>query len=135
MREFPFPEDLGPFVSENLIWNRMALRYRSRYVNEVIAVKEYQPDGLTASWQSRNIRSSRASLVYYGEYLAGGWSLPPRLTLQTYANYVRHALHERMGPARQLADVPSRGWWSLAAPIGLVLYLRDRRELRRQPLA
>ena len=135
LREFPFPEHLGRFVPEGIVWNRMARKYRSRYVNEVIAVKEYQPDGLTASWQIRNIRSSRASLVYYGEYLAGGWSLPPRLTLQTYANYVRHALHERMGPARQLADVPSRGWWSLAAPIGLVLYLRDRRELRRQPLA
>ncbi len=135
MREFPFPEDLGRFVSEGIVWNRMARKYRSRYTNEVIAVKEYQPDGLTASGRIRNIRASRASLVYYSEYLAGGWSLPPRVALQTYANYVRHALHERVGPARQLAGVPSRAWWSVAAPIGLALYLRDRRELRRQPLA
>ncbi len=48
MREFPFPEFQGEkFISEAVVWNRMAQKYRARYVNEKMVVCEYLPDGLT----------------------------------------------------------------------------------------
>jgi len=131
MREFPFPEDLGRFVAESLIWNRMARRYRTRYVNEVLAHKEYRPDGLTAGGRRHQVESSAAALLFQKELLSGHWPLPPRVKLRLYANYVRHSLHERIGPGRQRADAPSKLWWTLTAPIGLALYARDRRESGR----
>ena len=131
MREFPFPEDLGRFVAESLIWNRMARRYRTRYVNEVFAHKEYRPDGLTAGGRRHQVESSAAALLFQKELLSGHWPLPPRVKLRLYANYVRHSLHERIGPVRQRAGAPSKLWWALTAPIGLALYARDRWEITR----
>lgn len=50
MREFPFPEFEGEnFCTEGVVWNRMAQKYKARYVNEDFYICEYQPDGLTAN--------------------------------------------------------------------------------------
>lgn len=50
MREYPFPEFEGEnFCTEAVVWNRMAQKYKARYVNEDFYICEYQPDGLTAN--------------------------------------------------------------------------------------
>ena len=61
LREFPFPTDLGKFVTESLVWNRIASRYRTRYVNQPLILKEYQADGLTLHSVRNRVRSPRAA--------------------------------------------------------------------------
>lgn len=49
-KEFPFPEFPGEkFVAEGLIWNRIAVKYKIRFVNEALRIYEYSPNGLSAS--------------------------------------------------------------------------------------
>ena len=48
LREFPFPEFPGErFLSEDVVWIPLAMKYRSVFINKAIYLFEYLPDGLT----------------------------------------------------------------------------------------
>jgi glycosyltransferase involved in cell wall biosynthesis len=127
VRALPFPvfpgEKRVPF---SLLLTRLSSRHRVRFFNHVVAVKEYQADGLTAKVDRLRMQSPQGSKLRYLEVgrLAAG--MPARYRLRTWANYVRYALHAGTGVAGQLREVGSVGDWLRAAPVGLALYLRDR---------
>jgi hypothetical protein len=130
-REFPFPEGLGEFVAEALAWNRRSLRYATRYVNEVLAYKDYRPGGVSARINLVRARSARAARLYYQEFVSLGRPLPLDIALRNYANYVRYSLHEGVVLAEQPAGLPSRRFWLASLPLGMGLYLRDKIALQR----
>jgi hypothetical protein len=70
LRSYPFPENLGPFVPESIVWNRIAMQYRGRYINEVLGYKEYLPSGLSARTLRDTVKASRAYAVYLQQVLA-----------------------------------------------------------------
>ncbi|MBF6593608.1 MAG: glycosyltransferase family 2 protein [Thermaceae bacterium] len=127
LREFPFPEDLGKFVTENLVWYRIARRYSTRFVNEVWAYKEYQPGGLTANFLKIRLNSSPATLAYYSEAVAlsleKGYPLGP--VLRNSINYVRFALHAKKPFSEQMQQFTARAFWWLGLLPGAALYLND----------
>lgn len=70
MKEFPFPEFEGEkFCTEALVWNRMAQKYKARYVNKDVYVCEYLPDGLSAAAASGTVHknSPQGSALYFLE--------------------------------------------------------------------
>lgn len=68
-KEFPFPElPEEKFCPEGLIWNRIALRYKARYVNIPFMICEYRPDGLSAGVRNCREQSPQMFLLYYSEY-------------------------------------------------------------------
>lgn len=70
MRAFPFPETPGEnFCPEGLIWNRMATKYKARYINQPYLTCEYLPGGLSDNIKRLRQNSPRAFMNYYGEYL------------------------------------------------------------------
>jgi hypothetical protein len=123
MRQFPFPAD--HFVPESLVWNRMAMKYRQRYVNQVLLIKQYQKGGLSDRMAVNRASAPRAAAQVYQELLATGRPMPLDLKLRQYANFARFSLHARAPISEQLASVPSGGLWLLCFPIGLALFLRD----------
>ncbi len=127
LREFPFPFEEGRgFVSEALVWNRMALRYVERHVNEVFRIVEYQSDGLTSRARELMIESAAASRQFFLEELLLPHDLSRRQRSRSLANYVRFSFHARVGLPGQSRSVPSRAGWAALLPLGLGLYLRDR---------
>jgi glycosyltransferase involved in cell wall biosynthesis len=95
LREFPFPVFPGErFVTEGLVWNRIARHYMMRFVNEALLVVEYRADGLSASSLPIRIASPKATLLYYDEFL----SLPSihwSQRIRAAANIWRFALHSQ----------------------------------------
>ncbi|MEA3312456.1 MAG: glycosyltransferase family 2 protein [candidate division WOR-3 bacterium] len=134
MREFPFPEDLGKYVTPGLVWNRRALRYASRYVNEIFAYTEYQPGGLSDKIVVNRAKAPDAARLYYKEFISMGRPLPIDIALRNYANYVRYSLHAGIALRKQILDAPSELLWSISFLLGASLYLRDRITLRRKGL-
>lgn len=58
LKEFPFPEFEGEkFLGEDLIWIRMAAKYKLRFFNKVIYISDYLEDGLTNNRRKNNIQS------------------------------------------------------------------------------
>jgi glycosyltransferase involved in cell wall biosynthesis len=129
LKTFPFPEDIGRFVPESLIWNRMAQKYRTRFINEVWELKEYRPDGLTANLDKLRVNSPRAAWMCCQELLASGRRLPLSLELRNCANFVRFWLHDRAYDKRHFAGI-GRLILPIAAVLGAALYCRDRYRLQ-----
>lgn len=58
LEEFPFPEYPGEkFLGEDLVWVRMARKYKMVHVNKAIYVGNYMDDGLTHNRRKHNIAS------------------------------------------------------------------------------
>lgn len=132
LRQYPFPEDLGTFVPEALVWNRIALRYKMRCVNEIWGQVEYLPDGLSARSVELRARSPAAARLYYKEFTEiPDMGISTLRRIREYANYTRFSLHASIPVADQLRQVRSKVLWLLGAPIGVGAFVRDKMLLAR----
>lgn len=129
---YPFPEDLGWHVKPALVWNRIAARWSTRFVNEVWAYKEYLPGGLTMRMGRLQLSFPAAQLVYWREFAGMPGRMRLRERVRAHANHVRFALHCRHAPRRQLDESPNRALTVLVWPLGLLLYARDRWRLAKE---
>lgn len=129
-RDFPYPEDLGSFVTITMVWNRVAGRYRTRCANEVLKVVEYQPEGLSARTMRIRAESPRAACAFYRELVASGRTMQLREKTRTYANFLRYALHGGDRPRSVLTRLPLSPAWIVGVPAGIYLYIRDRWRFR-----
>jgi len=128
LREFPFPfEDIRGYVTESIVWNRMALKYRERHVNEVVKIVEYQEGGISSRALELLIGAAPATRQFHLEEASLQRPVPLGRRLRSYANYVRFSLHARTGLVEQATAAPSKAKWLALAPLGFGLYLRDRR--------
>ena len=130
LRQFPYPEDVGKYISESVVWNRIAKTYQTRFVNEVLTVKEFQPGGITLDGRLLQARNSKASLFTCQEMLAIADRLPLKVKVKTYANYARHSLHQDISFPQQVADVPSKALFLCCYPLGVYLKFQDSRLAR-----
>lgn len=70
LKEFPFPVFSGEkFITESLVWFRIASKYQLLYFNEFIYHCEYQADGLTDNYRKLMETNPKGSLLYFGELL------------------------------------------------------------------
>ncbi|MBR1594876.1 MAG: glycosyltransferase family 2 protein [Alloprevotella sp.] len=126
MREFPFPEFEGEkFVQEAVVWNRIARRYKCRYINEVLQIQEYLPGGLTRTADELMRRNPCGALLYYRESFTYGNTLPYRYwALGEYWRYYKHCPRRTEEPFRPTR--PLRLLRPLAWTYGIVRALRRR---------
>jgi glycosyltransferase involved in cell wall biosynthesis len=130
LREYPFPfEEVRGYVTEALVWNRMALRYTERHVNDVVLLKEYREGGISDRALELLVAAAPATRQFFLEEARLPHAMPLRSRARSHANYVRYSLHAGVGVRRQLAEAPSRAAWIVAFPVGTFLFLRDRRRL------
>ena len=58
LKEYPFPEFQGEkFLGEDIVWVKMAQKYKMRFFNKVIYISDYLEDGLTNNRRKHNIKS------------------------------------------------------------------------------
>jgi glycosyltransferase involved in cell wall biosynthesis len=133
--EFPFPEDLGRYVKPSMVWNRIAQKYKRRFVNEVFIYKDYQPDGTSAHKRSikRRVALSDPLRMAHKEYAELPSDMVPLLErLQSYANFARYSFHAGVGMSQQIKEVNRSFLYLSALPIGWLAYLWDRKQLDRE---
>jgi hypothetical protein len=131
LREFLFPEIPGErFISEGLVWNRIARRYKTRYVNEIVRVYYDSPDGLMAATVRIRARNPIGARLYYREFL----DLPVswRWIARNLVNYVRFSLHAGLGWMRIVSESGRRGMATALFPLGYLAFRRDLTLLARQ---
>lgn len=126
LRRFPFPEDLGRFVTEGIVWNRISSHFKTRYINETWAVVEYRKDGLSANSMLARVKSPDAASTYYRDFLCNKTDLPFSFRFRNSANLWRFSLHARRWS--KLVGVPI-AYLVLSLPLGLALYVRDKVKL------
>jgi glycosyltransferase involved in cell wall biosynthesis len=130
LRRFPFPfEEIHGYVTESLVWNRMALEYRERHVNEVVVVKDYLAEGISDRALALAVQAAPATRQFFLEEARLPHRLTRRRRLRSHVNSVRYSFHARVGLRQQAREAPSRVAWLAVLPLGLALFVRDRRRL------
>lgn len=132
LREYRYPVFAGEkHVRPSLVWERMSLRYRVRYVNVPVQRIQYQAGGLSSDRFGLRLRNPNGYSLYFREaaeiFHRDG---PMRLRRHLMANHVRYALHAGIGPIRQWQCVTARGLWLSAFPAGWLKRQSDRIRLR-----
>lgn len=58
LREFPFPQFKNEkFLGEDVVWIKLAFKYKMVFLNQAIYISEYLSDGLTKNRRMNNIKS------------------------------------------------------------------------------
>lgn len=126
LREFPFPEFAGErFCPEQLVWFRMARRYRLRYINKPIYIADYQPDGITAGITRARMRNPSASMLTYAELTE--CPVPFLVKVKAAINFWRF-WHCRTATS-VVPRVALR--WHWLRPLGWMMHVRDGNVLRK----
>lgn len=67
LKEFPFPEFPAElFLTEDVVWDRIARKYRIRFFNRNIYICEYLPDGISRNLSYHHRNSPQGTMLYYG---------------------------------------------------------------------
>lgn len=128
LRAYRFPVFAGEkFLSEALVWNRLALKYQTRFINEGLVVADYQPDGLSGRSVKVRIDSPIGAATYYKEFL----SLPVSFfwKLRNLINYVRFSRHGRINVRKQIINLKPfylKLFFPFFLPLGWYLFYSDR---------
>jgi glycosyltransferase involved in cell wall biosynthesis len=126
LKEFPFPNDENTFITEGLIWNRIANQYKTRFINVIIGFKEYLQIGLTNRTLRSKLKTAKYSCLYTREILVTKNNIPAKLWLRLQLNYIRYALHSGIPIRQQFREAPSRLYFIIFFIPGLLLYTRDQ---------
>lgn len=121
LKEYPFPEFDGEmFISEGIVWSRIAQKYNLRYFYEGIYICDYLEDGLTKSIRKHFCNSPKGTMLVYNEIMKQKRRLKTKII--SAINYWRYTIRYRGGRKDEFAPV----WWSyIFYPIGLFYYYRD----------
>jgi glycosyltransferase involved in cell wall biosynthesis len=134
LKQFPFPTPNGmTFVPESIVWDKIGIRYRTRYVNERLRIYWLRRDldaGRPRSLTS--LRKHAAGLTMWHAFILNNHlrlfrNAPMRFVVSA-VDYSRFSALAGRGPLRQLRGLrswPARVIWALAAPIGYSLFVRD----------
>lgn len=132
VRQYRYPEDVpGNFIPESYIWSQVALRYKTRHINEYILVNWTDAPSLTRSKSNPSVNAAGHRLMFKGVLNMEThffWVAPARI-LRAAVQYSRFCFLMGIGPLRQVMDLETgagRLLWLFGLPLALLLYLRDR---------
>lgn len=138
LRRFPYPKADGNYVPEALIYMMIDNRYRSIFVNEPIRVywsAAPRNDQMSVVW--RPTIAARGHALWHGYVLSAQlrwFRFDPIWFFKSMVHYPRFSFHAGDGIVTQFRGVHGvvgKAMWLVGAPVGAMVYLRDRRSSRR----
>ena len=131
LREYPFPDPGRTYVPEGIVWGKIARRYATRFVNDILRIYYVgAPSLMFGQRPARNAPGGRLQhlslLNEHIDYLR----VAPADFFVSAAHYARFSFHVGVPMHRQLQDLHTpqgRLLWSFALPAGWLLYRRDVR--------
>jgi len=133
LRKFPFPSNLGRFVTEGLVWNRIGQKYRMKYVNKIWCYIEYQKEGLTSKSIKLRVKNLDSTILYYKEFIElKNKRIKFKYKLRNAINYVRFSIHKRefFKSLINLNNIRLKLLCLVVFPIAFLFYLYDRIAVR-----
>ena len=128
LKKNPFPEIPGEkFISEGIVWNRIAQSYRARFINKRLKIKEYMSDGLSASSVKIRANNPIGSRLYYREL--SELAMPLGQKAKALINYIRFSFHGRIPLMRIIKESAAPSATALLLIPGYFFYRADRKAI------
>jgi len=126
LKQFPFPKiENEIFISESIVWNKIAEKYKLRYFNENIYFCEYLQYGLSAQSVKLRKNNSQGATLLYSEMLK--YNIPYIQKIKAAINFWRFAPYaKKLSFSAKLKKI---GFFmsAIALPVGWLMYLNDKR--------
>jgi len=112
LKQYPFPK-LGneKFLAEGFLWSRIARKYDTVFVNEILYYCAYLEDGLSKSGRKLRIQNPYAGMYHAYEYLDSCYNFKVRaknmLLFLTYARFANYKGKEKRGFLKAVFMIPS----------------------------
>ena len=141
LAQFPFPPELRrTCLPESVVWNAIARRYKTKFVNEVLRVYWIEGDSLIHGQPvSKNAQGAveKHRRILNTEL---DWFKWARLEfLRSAVHYTRFSAHFKISAKRQFTNLErpfAKLLWLVMFPVGYCTYMYDRkRECSRNTLA
>lgn len=134
-KQYLFPEISGEnFITESIVWNKIGLKYKMLYINEVVAIVDYQTNGLTANGPNIRIKNPNGSRLYYKEFInlisKNCKKIKFRYKLKNHTNYVRYSLHCKLKLKNIISDIDKKNYLILTLIFGYIMYLKDKKTVK-----
>ncbi len=129
LKQFPFPENLGKFVTEALVWNRIAQKYKMVYINDIWEYKEYLPSGLTNKSIKLRVNNLEATILYYKEFCEiKNKKIKIKHKLKGVINYCRFSFHKKkiIQNFYHISGTLNKFLFIFLMPFSFLMYLRDK---------
>lgn len=124
-RKFLFPDIKGEnFVAESIIWNRMALNYKYRYIDEAIYVCEYLEHGLSYNSIRNRRKNSRYSCLLYNELMVNP-NASIKTKLRAAINYWRFAMCRRNNFFSIFSEANNKFMFLFGFFPGFIMFIKD----------
>ncbi len=125
LREHLFPTFNGEkYITEGIVWNRISKKYKIRYVNKIVCVKQY---GMTNSIVGHLAQSPNATSTYYQEIMAAPYPFSFLTRTKLHAGYVRYALHAKRPLGQIIKEGSSEPLFMLTGlAAGSAFFLKDK---------
>jgi len=138
LREHPFPLFPGEtFMPEAVVWKRIALKYKFRYLNQIVQIIEYQRDGLSSNPFILRVNNPHAFRLQFMEEIniySRLYAEPGQFKrrLRSYDRYVRYSVHAGVAFSKQWRDIKGHGFFLVCFVIGVVHAWTDNMRMRRR---
>ncbi|MGB7921396.1 MAG: glycosyltransferase family 2 protein [Desulfobacterales bacterium] len=128
LRQYPYPIFDGErFIRDDLIWKRMAGRFKLRCFNEPVQIIDHQTEGLSANVISIRLKNPKGFRYYFLEEINQYSSLTGRyFRFKYHSKFVRYSLHCKIGFRQQYTEVRSKFYWLISVPRGIIGWLEDK---------
>ncbi|MBD1906687.1 glycosyltransferase family 2 protein [Funiculus sociatus GB2-A5] len=131
LSRFPFPVLKGEkLIGESLVWNAIARNnFKTRFVNEVLKIVEYLPDGLTRTTvgSKHALGTAFAHASSLNEDI-GWFRYAPLTFFRSAVHYSRFSFHVGVTILKQFEGIKTRLGkilWFVALPLGYLVYIKD----------
>ena len=125
LKAYPFPELPGEkFIAEGIIWMRISLSYKTRFINERLRIFDLRSDGLSASSVRLRMQNAGGARLCYQEFLHP--ELPLASRVRDAVNYCRFSFHSGTSLYRLITESRHPLLASTLVAPGFVAYYLDR---------
>uniref|UniRef100_A0AB33IXK2 Glycosyltransferase family 2 protein n=2 Tax=unclassified Prevotella TaxID=2638335 RepID=A0AB33IXK2_9BACT len=121
LREYPFPEVAGEnFCPEELAWLRISRHYKNHYINRMIYIAEYQPEGLSSNITKMRMQSPILATWDYAEY--NEYDIPIGKKIRNAINYWRFyfCIKDKSNIKKKIGMQ-----WIWLKPVGWLFHCKD----------
>jgi glycosyltransferase involved in cell wall biosynthesis len=132
LRQFPHhvEEIMGFYIPESVLWNKIAKKYKTRFVNEALRMYWTDQPSIMRNTQHQK-KKAVGGEIYYSNVLneeTEWFRFAPLIFWRSAVLYSRYSFHLGTKISQQIVNIKTpigKILWLIALPVGYLVYLKD----------